>query len=421
MKVLILSYGTRGDVQPFVALAKTLADRGHEVCIGLQEGLLHLATNLNIEVVPLDDIVQQWLSIEQNKKGFESNFAGLRGKIAYRSFRTTFKRMAKRLLEDMSILSMENADVVVHHFLVPGHEIAEKLGAPAVPVSLAPYLVPTRSTPYPIFPFNVPSFLNRATYLQAYSLRIGQNFSTAKWQRDFLGLARRASRWNCAITPEREPATVLQPFTKHFWELPLQYPDYVHTTGFWLLSSAHETNENTILKDFIQAGEPPVYIGFGSMVGSDAGGTSRTLLEAVRRAQVRAIINCGWGGIERDVDNHDVLYIDEAPIDWLFPQMSAIIHHGGIGTIGAALASGRPQVACPHVFDQHFFSDLLHASQVAPAPIRQDNLTSDTLAEAIHLARTDKTYTDRARELASNIQSENGALAAAKVLEGIVG
>ncbi|GAA4970675.1 hypothetical protein HD597_005303 [Nonomuraea thailandensis] len=161
---------------------------------------------------------------------------------------------------------------------------------------------------------------------------------------------------------------MLQGFSTHVLPDGLDYPPWAHTTGFWFVLAPAGWAPSPELAAFLAAGDRPVYIGFGSMAGNDPERVGRVVAEAVRLAGVRAMLASGWGGLRVDDLPDNVFLLEQAPHGWLFPRMAAIVHHGGSGTTGAALAAGRPQVVCPFVADQPFWAARVHAAGVAPPP-----------------------------------------------------
>lgn len=417
MKVLILCQGSRGDVQPFAALAVALNAAGHEVTLGAPAKSAFLVAPYDVRFISFDDTVSRLMADPEVRKGFQQDYRGLHGKKLAIQFKLKVRKNAPRILADMASASDDGADLVVHHVGLPGHLVAELLGVPSVPACPYPSIIPTNSFPHPRFPFRLPRALNRATYLPGRQKLRALTLGTAKWRSETLGLPPRRGYHNVLRRADGTYVTALQAFSQHVLPAPLNYPAWVHTTGFWFLPTAPDWEPPRKLSDFLRAGDPPIYIGFGSVVGSDPRRTGRTVIEAIRRAQVRAIVAKGWGGIEANDSSDHVLYIDQAPHDWLFPRMAAIVHHGGSGTTGAALASGRPQVVCPFVADQPFWGQRMHAVGVAPAPQPQRRLTSDSLAEAIHLASTDLAMKTNAATLGRQVSDESGVATAVKILE----
>lgn len=420
MKALILTHGTRGDVQPYVALARALREAGHEAVLGAPASAAALAEPHGVPFAPAIDEMNAFMEQPRVRRAMESNFRGLSGKRTALELTLAAKPAMVRFLAEMAEVAADGGDVVVHMPGVPVHHIAEKMGVPAVPGALQPGWVPTAAFPSPALPFTPPRALNRASYsvsraFTRFLARYGDSL------RSDLGLPRRRGSRDILRRPDGGPATVLQGFSRHM--LPAAdpgYPPTVYTTGFWFLPAAPDWSPPADLEEYLAAGDPPVYIGFGSMVGFDPRETGRIVTEAVRRAGVRAVLSGGWGGIDVDRAGEGVHFIDQAPHDWLFPRMAAVVHHGGSGTTGAALASGRPQVVCPFLADQPFWAARAHAVGVAPPPQRGRELSVEGLAEAIGRAATDPGMRTRAEEMGELVRAEDGARNAVKVLEALV-
>ncbi|WP_246258656.1 glycosyltransferase [Amycolatopsis anabasis] len=311
MKVLILTHGTRGDVQPFAALAHALHRAGHDPVLAAPTGTLAVAESHGVRCTPLDDGPNRLMGDPEVRAAMDTNYRGLRGKrIAVQVLRKSAPLMA-RVLDDMAAAAEAGADLVVHQVGIPGHEVAERLGVPAVPVCLQPVWVPTRSFANPMIPVRLPRALNRASYLPIRVALHAFPRITARWRTYTLGLPRRRGHRNVLRRPDGTSATVLQGFSRHLLPTPLDYPESVHTTGFWFLPTAPDWTPPQQLSDFLAAGQPPVYIGFGSMTGTDPQARGRLVIEAVRRAGVRAVIVSGWGGIQAVEPDEDVLCLDQ--------------------------------------------------------------------------------------------------------------
>lgn len=419
MRVLILTHGTRGDVQPYAALAVALREAGHEAVLGAPASSAALARPYGLDYAPLDEGPNRLLSDPRIRRAMETNLRGPRGAwTALRALRRA-RPLLTRALEQMAGLAAPGVDAVVHMPLVPAQHIAEKLGVPAVPAVMQPGWVPTSAFTGPAVPRELPRALNRASYLPARLLLRSTAAAADHLRADVLGLAPRRGRHDILRAPDGSPATVLQAFSRH--ALPAAdpgFPPWVHTTGFWFLPAAPGWSPPAGLRAFLEAGEPPVYIGFGSMVGRDPRRTGRLVAEAVRLAGVRAVLGAGWGGIRVEDPARDVFLLDEAPHRWLFPQVAAVVHHGGSGTTGAALAAGRPQVVCPFFADQHFWARAVRAAGVAP-PGRRRALSAPGLAQDIRRALTDADMAGRAERLGRRVRAEDGAGTAVRVLESL--
>lgn len=419
MRALILTHGTRGDVQPFAALALALGEAGHDVLLGAPAGLASVAEPYGIPYAPLDDGANKLLDDPEIREAVETNYRGLRGKMIMLKVIRHTKPLLAPVLDDMAAAAGDGADIVVHHPGMPGQHIAEKLGVPAVPACLQPGWVPTGAFPNPMLPVRLPKTLNRASYQTIRMTARTTAGATDRWRTETLGLPKRRGPHDILRGPDGAPTTVLQGFSPRVLPAPPGYPPTVHTTGYWYLPTPPGWGPTPALADFLATGEPPIYLGFGSMAGTEPGRIGRIVAGAVRLAGVRAIVATGWGGIDADFPD-DVLVLDQAPHAWLFPRMAAIVHHGGSGTTAAALASGRPQIVCPFVADQPFWARQTYALGVAPAPQPQRHLTPDTLAAAIHRVRTDQAMRQRASDLGEVIRVEGGAATAVRILEQTV-
>jgi UDP:flavonoid glycosyltransferase YjiC (YdhE family) len=171
------------------------------------------------------------------------------------------------------------------------------------------------------------------------------------------------------------------------------------------------------LIDFLQAGSPPVYVGFGSLSHRNPQETADLVLQALEQANQRAVLLSGWSGMQ-DLKVPDTTFvIDSIPHAWLFPRVAAVVHHGGAGTTAAGLRAGKPSVIVPFFGDQPFWGRRVAALGVGPAPIPRRKLTVERLARAIHQAVTDEDMCQRASQLGATIRAEDGLAQAAAVVQ----
>ncbi len=163
-----------------------------------------------------------------------------------------------------------------------------------------------------------------------------------------------------------------------------------------------------------------MYIGFGSMTGRDPAELARIALEGARAAGQRAILSTGWGGIGEVAAGDDVHVLVEAPHDWLFPRVSAVVHHGGAGTTATGLRVGRPTVVCSFFGDQPYWGQRVARLGVGPKPIARGSLSAGRLADRIRSAVTDEGIRTRAAALGEKLRAEDGvARAVERVLRAI--
>jgi sterol 3beta-glucosyltransferase len=192
-------------------------------------------------------------------------------------------------------------------------------------------------------------------------------------------------------------------------------------TGYWFLDPAEDWMPAPALVDFLAAGPPPVYVGFGSMSSRKPEETTALILGALARTGQRGIIHAGWGGMQRADLPDSVLMIDGVPFSWLFPRVAVVVHHGGAGTTSAGLRAGVPAVVVPFFGDQPYWGQRVADLGVGPAPIPRKKLTAERLAQAIQVAVTDHAMRQRAAELGTKIRAEDGVACAVAVVEQMVG
>ena len=191
---------------------------------------------------------------------------------------------------------------------------------------------------------------------------------------------------------------------------PKDWAHHISIAGFFFLNLATNYTPAPDLAEFLAAGEPPVYIGFGSIVVDDPNAMTTLIFEAVRATGRRALVSKGWGGLGGDDLNvpEGVFMLGNVPHDWLFKHVAAVVHHGGAGTTAAGIAAGRPTVVVPFFGDQPFWGAMVAKAGAGPDPIPYKELTAEKLANAIREALKPKSL-EKAAELSAKISKEQGA------------
>jgi len=401
MRPLLITVGSRGDVQPYLALACGLLAAGHRPLLAAPRRYAALAEARGVEFAPLDD---RLLELQGAVKG--------RGVRAAITAARSVTPMLRRLLDDQAALAARREfDVVVHHpKALGGPYLAEKLGVPAVAGLLLPLYLPTSAFPAPILPVPVPSLLNRASWRVVAAVEAPYRGTLKSWRREMLGLSGRF-RPPAELIAQGE---VLHAWSPHLLPAPADWPAAAYPTGFWTLPADDAWTPPEELARLLADGEPPVYIGFGSSMSADPEALTATVLEAVRMSGRRAVLSTGWGALRPGRGASGVLVIEEAPHDWLLPRVAVAVHHGGIGTVAAALRAGVPQVIRPFLGDQPFWAARLHRLGVAPPPLT-GRLRPERLAAAIADAAE---RAPAARALAAHLAAEDGVAAAVARLTG---
>jgi len=386
MNINILTIGTRGDVQPYIALGLGLKVRGHDVTIAtLAEFQAQIVGyGLNHDVLRGD-----FIGAAQNAK--TSNPLKLI-KI--------YTEMAHDTLAD-EWSSAQNADVFIYNpAAFGGYHIAEKLGVPLFAAFPAPMYTPTGAFPSPFFPFANFGPLNKASHRWFASMSTSiYRKPIEAWRRDVLKLP---------PLKNQKPVKTLYAYSKAVVPVPGDWDESSVVTGYWFLDSPADWQPSQDLTTFLQNGPPPVYIGFGSMFMNGGKKKTEMVLDALRLSGQRGILSTGWGGLTREDVPENVFVVDSVPHDWLFQQVSCVVHHGGAGTTGSGLRAGKPTVICPFLGDQPFWGRRVAALGVGPEPIPQRILTAEKLADAIRVAISDDGIRQRSEALGKIIRAEDG-------------
>ncbi len=401
MRVVVAGFGTRGDVQPMLALALVLRARGHEVKVCAPPDFTAWVQELGL---PFGAVGESMQSIVERAADRHGN-VGLRAAA---------REMPRQATEQFAQLAPHVAgiDVLVAASLSSaGPSLAEKHGFRYRYVVFSPSLVPSAAHPAPfVVSQTLPGWLNRASWWMTH--RVHQSFfrSGINAERAKLGLPPVGSvfdhlAWHDTIIAS-EPSIA---------GLPPETPAGVVQTGAWFMPEHEELPAD--LSAFLEAGPPPVYIGFGSMPDSDPVQTSRRVLEAVQQAGVRALLSRGWAGLGKVDLPPTVRVIGPTAHGKLFPRVAAVVHHGGAGTTANAARSSVPQIIVPHLLDQYFWCYRVWRLGLSPPPIRKGRLRADALAAAIRTCVEEGTLRERARTFAAGM-TRDGLDRAVALIEG---
>lgn len=401
MQVLLSSIGTRGDVQPILALGLELQALGHKARLCVPPDFKDWVESYGLECVPIGP------SLKQMTGGTVS------GKPALPS-PEQLQQMADMMVRGQFQVIGEAArdcDLIVAAtaLQIATRSIAEAQGIPYVFAAYAPAVLP--SSKYP------PTKMGGH-----YSFSLSEEENLNLWKEDEASFARFAA----VLNEERAklglaPVTNIQRhmFTDRPWLAadPVLAPAFPLTgmevvqTGAWTL--ADETPLPEELEQFLANGEPPVYLGFGSMRASE--GTGHMLIEAARSLGLRVILSQGWAGLTPDEVGDDVISIPDVSHAKLFPRVRAIVHHGGAGTTHAAARAGTPQVVIPHSYDQFYWAHRVQELGIGVSGPLRDDITVDNVAGALRGALQPEART-RAQEVASRMELHGARIAAERLV-----
>ncbi len=415
MRIAVIAFGSRGDVEPYIALGQGLKKAGHTVRLVAHENFGTLIKAHGVEFWPVEgnaqDVAQSQEMRERLEKGNLLAILSQMGKEAQNGA-LAFARDGLAACEGMELIIAGIGGMFV------GLALAEKLNVQFMQAHYFPFS-PTRAYPSALFP-GLPSFLkgslNRASY-QVTRQMMWQMFRSADnvVRRQVLGLPKSSLRGPYSSDRfKRNP--VLYGYSPAVIPKPADWDGQMHVTGYWFLDPADEWTPPADLLEFLQAGSLPIFVGFGSMSTRNPKETTQLILQALGCTRQRAVMLSGWGGLRKE-DLPDTVYmLDAIPFSWLFPRVAAVVHHGGAGTTSAGLRAGVPSIIVPFFGDQPFWGQRVAELGVGPAPILRKKLSADRLAHAIQMAVTDQAMRQRAADLGATIRAENGIARAIDVI-----
>lgn len=420
MHVLVMSFGTRGDIQPYAAFARGLARAGHDVTLAVPDGFADLVgAGAGPGTVTIRPAGTEMLRLVQDVM---PEARGARD--AVRAIGAMKDAMRRHMTEVWEAARAARPDVVVHHpKTLAGPHVAEALGVPGVLTIPLPFYTPTSAFPIPFTGArSLGGPLNRATYAFRRMATIMYGGMIDDFRRE-AGLTTKVARFSDPLRGrDGAPVPVLYPYSRHVVPIPPDFPPSAHVTGYFFRDDDGAWEPPAALADFLAAGPPPVYLGFGSMgFGKGAGERRDAILKALAATGLRGIVATGWGGITPgDAPSDDVLVIEGAPHEWLFPRVSAVVHHGGAGSTAAGLRAGKPTLVVPFLADQPFWGGRVHAIGAGPAPLPRKRF-ADGLAARLADLTGNPGYARRAAALGELIRAEDGVAAAVRLMERIAG
>jgi UDP:flavonoid glycosyltransferase YjiC (YdhE family) len=415
VRVTIIAIGSRGDVQPFVALGTGLADAGHEVRLATHRRYESLVRERPLEFAPVaEGSVSRGPETDVGRRWAEKGT----GKLpAWVGFLQDAKSVAHRRLADCRDACAGTEAIVVSGFAtLIGYQLADVLGVPLVRAYTAPAstgFVPTsQASRGPRWVTEYGRKARERAARQAIWLCARPWVNSAR--RDVLGHPPLPVR-ELYGSLDRRRVPLLYGFSPAVFTLPEQ-KEWVHVTGYWFLDQIADWKPPRALTDFLAAGPPPVFVGWGSIAERTHDSTTPVVVEALARAGARGIVQLPGSADDADLPP-EVFALDTVPHDWLFPRVAAAVHSAGPGTTAATLRAGVPSVPVPTFADQPFWAQRVYELGVAPRPIPRKRLSAERLASAIRIATTDRDLRQRAATLGERIRAEDGVARAVEAFE----
>ena len=411
MNIVMISIGSTGDVKPYIHLGHALEKSGYNVTIVSFAYFEKMITQAHLKFVPLTGDVHSFMQ--------EAVSSGVVGVQYLRSVCNTLKETAPIMVEEMWEACKDADCIIASYFGKIAQSVAEKKNIPFIQTQYFPMDkredIPMSSVPM----LKMGKYYNLLSYDLGYALiSILEKYYLKAW-REKHNMPKRKIEGQPKYFQNGHDIPVLFGVSPLIMPRSKYYKANMHVVGFLLNQNQNENNEpvSKELVDFINAEkEKPVYIGFGSMQGSQAKSTLNIVTEVINKTGIRAVISGGWAGIE-NVNNSLIHVCSFVNHEWLFSQVKAVVHHGGIGTVATGLRAGKPTLIIPFGGDQVIWGSRIETLGLGPAPIPIDKLTPETFEKALVDLLENKGYKVACEEMQPYLEKENGIENAVKCIK----
>lgn len=412
MRVVTIIIGTRGDIQPQVALSRGLIEKGHEACIVAPKNYSDFVTGYGVEFFPLSCDFKGLIDSDLGKKVMTTGSMG--------DF-ISFEKMREKEFENSGHEALEackGADFIIYTTIFPGGKsIAEKLNIPCAEAILQP-MSATGEFPPLLFETKGQNSRFKNKLLHRLADTFGYLYEISEDNK----LRKRIGMKPCNIfNGNSSEVQILYAFSEYFLKRPSDWGNNLHVTGFWMLEDNSGWRPSEDLQNFLNAGKKPIYIGFGSTISDNPQKDLETIGRALDLSGERGIVISGWQNFgDNAILPKNIYLMKGAPFDKLFPLVTAAVHAGGAGTFSAAIKAGIPSVIVPHTPEQRFWGACACNDNIAVKAIPFKELTAEKLAGAIKTVLEDDSISRSVKAMSEKAAREDGVKNAVSIIEKLV-
>jgi sterol 3beta-glucosyltransferase len=422
--VVMLASGTRGDVQPFLALAAGLRQAGVPVVIAAAPRFRALVESREVGFAALEGNPSDQMTGVSGSMAASVSTGAMRGIVSTSRFLRAAQPEFRRMLDSAATACRPARAILAGLSSTWGLSIAEALGVPCIFSMLQPF---GRTTAFPSA--LMPARFSLGRLYNALSYRVIEQVMWRPWRRtadawrlEMLGLPPLpfGGPWRLLYA---KGFPCLYGFSPSILPPPPDWPVNHIVTGYWFLEEAAGWTPRPALERFMSAGDPPLYIGFGSM-GTGFGRSAFPVIDrALELSGLRAVISPGAeaGPFLPAQDSRRTFVAEDVSHSWLFPRVTAVMHHGGAGTTAEGLRAGVPSIIFPRAVDQYFWAECIARHGAGPCPVHRRDFTPAALARIFRAVATDPDMRQRAREIGARVRAENGVARAVEALLPMLG
>ncbi len=404
MKILISSIGTRGDIEPFLAIGELLRKNGHEVVCLFPEQFRVLARESNFEFVSLGSEFMEMLESETGKFALGGTGSKWKKILAFIKLAKIQSGNNKLMIQrQFNAVCDLKPDRIVHNGKVM-YPVLWEVESPGktVYISPVPYLHYVKGHTHTAFHSNYGDLLNRLTFRLADWGLEKAIMMAVKWLK-LTGITRRR------VQRALQNHQIIYTISPQLFTRPDYWPQNMQIAGYHERNKTAGWQPDEDLVQFLETHSKIVFVTFGSMTNPEPEAKTKIILNILQRNNIPAIINISSGGLVKpeSYDKQRFLFVSAIPYDWVFPKMYAVIHHGGSGTTHMALKNGCVSLIIPHIIDQFIWNGIVHEKGAGPLGIKISNITEKNLEPKILEMFNNKTFREKAIQIGQQMKNEN--------------
>ena len=401
--ILLSSIGTRGDMEPFLAIGQILKNKGHQVICLFPEQFKEAVIDSGFQFESLGSEFIEMLESDLGKFALGGGGSKLKKFVAYyRLAKIQRKNNELMFLKQKETMERLRPDRTVHNGKV-FYPVIWELSNPksTILVSPVPYLNYTKGHAHLAFNNNYGEFLNKLTYkiadwgiLKAIMSLVKQ-FKIPNTSKDQIRRVLKSHKTIYTISPQ-------------LVERPSEWPENVKVLGYHERDKTTNWKADDALQDFLAKHEKILFVTFGSMTNPQPAAKTKIILDILKRNKIPAILNTSTGGLSKpETYNTDLFhFVEQIPYDWVFPKMYGVIHHGGSGTTHMAVKYGCVSLIIPHIIDQFAWNEIMYKKKVGPKGMKISKISKRDLEPKIIDLYTNPIYKENANVLAAKMDEE---------------
>jgi len=405
MKIILISIGTRGDMEPFLSIGEILKEKGHQVICAFPEQFRNLAEDSNMDFASLGTKYIEILDSEVGKAAMGGSASGLKKFIAYIKLAKNQTEANKELTDKQyEIIESEIPDRIVYNgkALYPIIWGLNNRGKNIL-VCAAPYLHYVKGHTHIVFHSNFGPLLNKLTYSIANFGMIMTTMITKKWLKITRKITRKQIR-NALLSNK-----AIYTISPSLFSRPNYWSENLKVLGFHKRNKTISWRPDKNLTDFIEKHNKILFVTFGSMLNPEPDEKTKIIIEILERNRISAIINTASGGLVKPdkYDSELIYFVSQIPYDWIFPKIYGVIHHGGSGTTHLAIKYGCATMIVAHVIDQFVWNKIIYNMGAGPKGIKITKISTRNLEPKILELVNNSSFKKKAEQLGSQMEKED--------------